>query len=271
MRITDLPLRFPIGFTLCALVTTALMGFLLAGLIGIQWMHMSISAVTVIALALLLRRHIGNIFGLPRPRSALLYGTPLLFYPMLTPFMTGGYNFAFLSPQLVIYMVSVGIYEEVLLHGIAMNLLLKRYANVTRVPALLRAGIVSSLLFGVLHLASILQNPHDQHWWAFKTSTVAFAFLISLGFAGLVAVTRSIWPAAIIHGVIDVFALNVGDPAVLEQIVARWWVKEALVAVAFCLPMAAYGVALLTRRVSQPGDRATCGSPRSLDPATSPR
>jgi hypothetical protein len=72
--------------------------------------------------------------------------------------------------------------------------------------------------------------------------------LISLGFAGLVAATRSIWPAAVIHGVIDIFALNVGDPAVLQQILARWWVKESLVAIAFCLPMAAYGVALACRR-----------------------
>jgi membrane protease YdiL (CAAX protease family) len=261
MRINAVPSRFPLRFTLAALLITALVGILLAGVAGVQWLHMSISAVAAIALAILLRRHIGNVFILPKPRDALLFGTPLLVYPMLTPLMTGGYNFALLSPQLVIYMASVGIYEEVLIHGIAMNLLVNRYVHASREPALLRAALVSSLLFGILHLASILQNPHDRHWWAFKTSTVAFAFLISLGFAGLVVVTRSIWPAAIIHGVIDVFALNVGDPAALQQIVARWWVNESLVAVAFCLPMAAYGVALLTRKVSPPpsaGDVAAC-------------
>jgi membrane protease YdiL (CAAX protease family) len=248
MRISDVPSRFPLFFTLGALLTTALVGLLLAGVAGVQWLHMSISEVATIGLAILLRRHIGNIFILPEPGDAVIYGTPLLIYPMLTPFMTGGYDFSMVSPQLVIYMVSVGIYEEVLIHGIAMNLLFNRYANAGREPAFLRAAVVSSLLFGILHLASILQNPHDQHWWAFKTSTVVFAFLISLGFAGLVAATRSIWPAAVIHGVIDIFALNVGDPAVLQQILARWWVKESLVAIAFCLPMAAYGVALACRR-----------------------
>lgn len=145
MRITDVPSRFPIGFTLGALLITALVGILLAGVVGVQWLHMSISAVAAIALAILLRRHIGNVFILPKPRDALLYGTPLLVYPMLTPLMTGGYNFALLSPQLVIYMASVGIYEEVLIHGIAMNLLVDRYVHARREPALLRAAMVSSL------------------------------------------------------------------------------------------------------------------------------
>lgn len=242
-------LRHPIAFTLVSLVATAIMGFLLAGLVKAPWLHMSFSAAITVVLAILLRKHLGTVLSLP-PSRALGYVLPILTYMMLCPLLTGGYDFSLVNAQLVVYMMSVGIYEEVLVHGISMSLLITHYEGQRN--SLVRAGVQSSILFGLLHLISILQNPSNAHWWAFKISTVCFAFLISMGFAGLVAATRSVWPAAILHGMLDVLALNVGNPAVLKSIQENWWITEGVVSIAVCLPLALYGVALLRKQQTLP-------------------
>lgn len=92
--------------------------------------------------------------------------------------------------------VSVGIFEEVLLRGFCFCLLYKAWQH--RKNGLLEAAIAQAVIFGLLHLINLANNP------ALDTiSQVIYATLLGVGFAGLAAYSRSIWPGVIVHSLIN--------------------------------------------------------------------
>jgi membrane protease YdiL (CAAX protease family) len=84
---------------------------------------------------------------------------------------------------------TTGLAEELGLRGLVFTGL--RLGLRGRPRADLKAVLISSVLFGVLHLSPV---------------AVVFAFVYGLGFALLAVATRSIWPGVVVHFVFDLFS-----------------------------------------------------------------
>lgn len=90
-----------------------------------------------------------------------------------------------------VMMFMVGFAEEALLRGVVLRALLP--------SGVMRAAILSSLIFGIAHLTNIFQGRD-------ATSTIVqavYATFIGIGFAGPRLYAGTIWPAIVLHGMID--------------------------------------------------------------------
>jgi membrane protease YdiL (CAAX protease family) len=96
----------------------------------------------------------------------------------------------------VIQNFSTGLFEEVLLRGIAFYILARAWAD--EPGGLMKAAITQGLIFGVLHFVNI-----PDAGFVMTSIQVTYATLLGFGFAGLVVFTRSIWPGVFIHTFIN--------------------------------------------------------------------
>ena len=93
--------------------------------------------------------------------------------------------------------IAVGLYEEVLLRGLVLFLLIKAWGQTA--SGLLKAVLFQALIFGLLHYANLSSGASVET----VTIQVIYAFLIGIGFGGLALLTGSIWPGVIAHTLID--------------------------------------------------------------------
>ena len=131
------------------------------------------------------------------------------------------------------------------MHAITMGCMIMAWGKTKK--GILKAAIISSMIFGLVHLMAILQDPGNIHWIYFKVATVFFAFLISMCFAGLVHETNIVWLAAIMHGIIDIVIGNIGDPDKIEQIIGNWGVIESAISILVTLPLGLFGYWLIVK------------------------
>jgi membrane protease YdiL (CAAX protease family) len=91
---------------------------------------------------------------------------------------------------------STGLVEELGMRGLVFTGLRLGFRG--RPRADLKAVLLSSAMFGVMHLSPV---------------AVVFAFVYGLGFALLAVATRSIWPGIVVHFVFDLFSDLPGSTA----------------------------------------------------------
>jgi uncharacterized protein len=84
---------------------------------------------------------------------------------------------------------TTGLVEEIGMRGLVFTGLRLGFRG--RPRADLKAALLSSFLFGILHLSPI---------------AIVFAFVYGLGFALLAVATRSIWPGVLVHFMFDFFS-----------------------------------------------------------------
>jgi membrane protease YdiL (CAAX protease family) len=85
----------------------------------------------------------------------------------------------------------IGFAEEGLVRGVVLHALVSGGVR--------RAVLLSSLFFGISHVVNILQG-------ASATATIVqiiYATLLGIGFAGMCLYTGTIWPAILLHALID--------------------------------------------------------------------
>ncbi|WP_262694423.1 CPBP family intramembrane glutamic endopeptidase [Kordiimonas aquimaris] len=92
--------------------------------------------------------------------------------------------------------ISTGIFEETLLRGFCFCLLLTAWQH--KPNALLKAAIAQAVLFGIAHLTNLQDGVGADIY-----PQVIYATLLGIGFAGIVTFTKSLWPAIIVHTVIN--------------------------------------------------------------------
>jgi membrane protease YdiL (CAAX protease family) len=113
-----------------------------------------------------------------------------------------------------------------------------------------RATILSSLLFGGLHLANLLVGS-DPVATALQ---VIVAVLYGFAATAILLHTASIWPLILVHGIQDFLAFATTGSI---NNTARPTAGEVAVVIAIMVPIAAYGVWLLRRCAGRvPGTRA---------------
>ena len=86
-----------------------------------------------------------------------------------------------------------GFFEESVFRGAIFFILYRAWGS-TR-TGVHKAALTQALMFGALHLTSLMNR--DLSYVLYQ---ICFASLIGYGFAGLVAYSRSLWPAIVLHG-----------------------------------------------------------------------
>jgi uncharacterized protein len=129
--------------------------------------------------------------GRVTPRSLVVY-SPWIVLPVLMmldsaestagPLVVAGF---------AAMMLLVGFAEEALLRGVVLRALAP--------GGVMRAAILSSVIFGLAHLTNLF-NGRDA---ASTIVQAVYATFIGIGFAGPRLYTGTIWPAVVLHGLID--------------------------------------------------------------------
>ncbi len=161
---------------------------------------------------------------------------PLLIIPLLMVIFQFN-KFSISNPaQILLFAAAAtmtGFAEEALFRGIALHTLLPK--------GLMRAAILSSVIFCLLHILNLLEHADPLA----TAVQVVFAFLFGIAFAAPLLYTGAIWPLVIIHALQDFIAFwttggltNKATPAA----------SEVLSSVILMLPFAIYGVWLIRRQ-----------------------
>lgn len=131
-------------------------------------------------------------------------GWPLAILPMMIIVVinltTVDWNLLEFEPSNVVFWLaeslSIGIFEETMMRALVFYVLIQAWKD--RPNGLFEAALVQALIFGGLHLIGLING--------FKVDVFAqviYATLLGIGFAGVVAYTRSIWSAVFAHSAID--------------------------------------------------------------------
>ena len=140
--------------------------------------------------------------------------------------------------------ISTGLFEEILLRGFCFYYLYRAWQ--AQPNALVKAGLAQALIFGLAHTYNIFQAPLGD-----VVPQVVYATLLGIGFAGIAAYTRSLWPVIGIHafinamGDLDVF-FGVEAPAEAGS-ASGYLAAIAVIFVVSTIP----GLAMLRRRQAQ--------------------
>ncbi len=136
------------------------------------------------------RREVG--FRRPFRAASLLAYLPWLLLPALMAMdIPGTPASAGLVLGYAVLMLMVGFGEEALLRGVVLRVLLP--------GGILRAAILSSVVFGLAHLTNMFEGRD-----ALSTVVQAvYATFLGLGFAGPRLFSGTIWPAIALHGLVD--------------------------------------------------------------------
>jgi membrane protease YdiL (CAAX protease family) len=94
-----------------------------------------------------------------------------------------------------------GIFEEILFRGAFFYILFRAWGHTRN--GVFGAALVSSLIFGPMHLLSLVQVGIDSGQVIAGVAQAFYATLFGVGFVGLVVYTRSLLPSIAIHALIN--------------------------------------------------------------------
>ena len=106
------------------------------------------------------------------------------------------------------YAISVGVAEELTFRGVIFNVLIKRHT-------FLYSIIISSLLFGGVHVVNVFNDNHD---FTAVISQIALTFGLGMYFSGIRLFTGSLVPSIILHALFNIaFGGELAQLAGIEQ------------------------------------------------------
>lgn len=91
---------------------------------------------------------------------------------------------------------STGFFEEIMLRGVCFTVLYAAWKD--KENALMKAAIFQAFIFGIAHYVNLTKAPFLE-----VSVQVTYATLIGFAFAGLVGYSRSLWPAIVLHTIIN--------------------------------------------------------------------
>jgi uncharacterized protein len=144
---------------------------------------------------------------------------------------------------------SIGFFEEILVRGMILTVLLYKWGNTRQ--GIYLSVIGSSVIFGLAHIINLIKNPELV---LATFSHILYATFFGVIFAALVLRNKTIWLMIISHSLFD-FCGNIkeisvgGGIAASEMVKASTTLSDAVAAVAITFPLFIYGLFLL-RKVS---------------------
>lgn len=136
----------------------------------------------------------------------------------------------------VLLAFSVGFVEETVYRGAILHTLIRGWGNGRQ--AIMKAVLISSLLFSIIHLLNLLNGEP----LTLTLSQFVYATLLGITFAAIVLTTQSIWPAIVFHWLIDaaVYLNLIGKPDPEPTI------RLAVLLIIIIVPLGVYGLYLLS-------------------------
>jgi len=139
---------------------------------------------------------------------------------------------------LVLYSISIGIAEELSIHGFLQSYLINGLEKTKR--NVIFSVFVASLFFGLIHLLNFDKGLYGE------LSQVCYASFIGAMFGILLVITKRIYPLIIIHSVIDFFAkLDSTGLPIKEKVSETMSAENAVFIVLLVLPCLIYGIFLM--------------------------
>ncbi|XOV78985.1 MAG: CPBP family intramembrane glutamic endopeptidase [Aestuariibacter sp.] len=92
--------------------------------------------------------------------------------------------------------LSTGVFEEIMMRSLAFYLLYRAWQHSNH--GLYKAAFAQALIFGLLHFINLINGFQID-----VIAQVIYATFLGVSFAGIVAYSKTIWPAAIAHGFVN--------------------------------------------------------------------
>ncbi|MFD2529492.1 MULTISPECIES: CPBP family intramembrane glutamic endopeptidase [Polaribacter] len=187
-----------------------------------------------------------NLGGLSnvKPQKLTLLIFPIIFLTLLNGiFLDNIPNFSLTNLLLlIIYCISIGFSEELSLRSVLLPLL-SRFFNNSR-KAKIKAILISSLIFGLLHLIKFDKGIYGE------VSQLFFATFIGVMFGALLVVTKRVYPLIIIHAIVDFVAKldSIGLP-IKSTIYNPMDLESAIISSLLTLPCLIYGLFLIKKHI----------------------
>ncbi len=144
---------------------------------------------------------------------------------------------------LLVWCLSVGFSEELMMRGFIQSLFLKKFATTKK--RLVLSVLGAAFIFGILHLVRFDKGLYGE------ITQVLYATFIGTMFGALLLRTNKIWPLIILHGLIDFignlekFQANTTSIAVTTN--KSQAIGDSIVIVLVLLPCFIYGLLLLRK------------------------
>jgi len=134
----------------------------------------------------------------PQPVAGLFIVPPLLYVITVMFYVSSGtFDLDFSDPLrsslITIRMLSTGLFEETAFRGVILSAMLLAWGSTKR--GILKCFLISSLLFGMMHLINLLSRDMLP-----SISNAVYTCFTGALFAGVTLRCRSIWPAVLLHG-----------------------------------------------------------------------
>ena len=100
---------------------------------------------------------------------------------------------------LIFYMFCVGLFEEMLFRGVLFTTMKKKWAASPN--GILKAAIVSSCMFGFLHIFNLFDTPE---LFISIIAQVLYAVLYGIFFCGVYVKCKNLWSIIIAHAIVDI-------------------------------------------------------------------
>jgi membrane protease YdiL (CAAX protease family) len=97
-----------------------------------------------------------------------------------------------------LWMLMIGVFEEVLIRGIILNNMMKKWGGTKK--GIYLAVFMSSLFFGIAHLVNLIESPGLV---IVTLAQVVYAFFIGVFFASVYLRSKNIWVVIIYHALMD--------------------------------------------------------------------
>lgn len=152
-------------------------------------------------------------------RESIIVGLPFIVYSfyigsvLLATNMVEGYEFVSFGNILVIiiYYLLVGIFEDFLIRGVSLNLLLDKLGHSKK--GIYLSLLISSLLFGIVHFTNLFTGASFQG----VLIQVISSTCIGMYFGAIYLRSGNVWTPAILHGVYDIM-VSVPSFFMIEEI-----------------------------------------------------
>ncbi len=185
-------------------------------------------------------------FTSPRQWRALWLGWPLLLFTLIN--IDEGIVIDFSKPVLIalhlLTALSTGWVEEVLFRGVVVTAFLQKWGKSRQGICL--AVLVSSILFGAVHLLNFIQGRKPLLNTAIQ---ITFAIFFGVMFSTCLLRNRSILPVILLHAAVD-WAGTLREVAVgggLRVKVPPMTLDNALLSLLITLPLFFYGIYILRK------------------------
>lgn len=189
--------------------------------------------------------------GVTRPMNKWYLYWPLCLVPML---LVAGINIMsidwgnveFTLNKIFYWLLAnfaAGLFEEVMMRAMAFYLLYRAWKH--QRYGIYKAAVTQALIFGLLHLVNLRNDPSLD-----VAAQVTYASILGFAFAGMVAYSRSIWPAVFAHTFINAMA-NINPTFVNNYVNSPTSAQMYLVFITIILLFTSVPGYLMLRKASQ--------------------